>query len=88
MKNDTGVKHTSGPWRTAEHDDCEIYADDGSFIGTVAQPENGPIVAAAPDMLGALEVAEATIVRLNRHDSANGTLDVIRAAIRKAKGEL
>ena len=33
------------------------------------------------EMLGALELAEATILRLARTDSANGTLDVIRAAI-------
>lgn len=38
-------------------------------------------------MIEALEVAEATIERLNRHNSANGTLDVIRAAIAKAKGD-
>lgn len=42
---------------------------------------------AGPDLLNALELAEATIVRLNRFDSANGTLDVIRAAIAKAHGE-
>ena len=36
-----------------------------------------------PEMVRALSVAEATIERLNRHNSANGTLDVIRAAIAK-----
>lgn len=40
---------------------------------------------AAPDMLNALELAEVTIKRLAKTDSANGTLDVIRAAIAKAK---
>lgn len=30
----------------------------------------------------ALGLAEATIKRLNRHDSANGTLDVIREALK------
>lgn len=40
---------------------------------------------AAPDLLNALEIAEATIVRLAKTDSANGTLDVVRAAIAKAK---
>jgi len=37
------------------------------------------------EMLAALEMAEATIERLNRHNSANGTLDVIRKAINKAR---
>ena len=35
--------------------------------------------------LEALQLAEATIERLNRHNSANGTLDVVRAAIAKAE---
>ena len=34
-----------------------------------------------PTLLEALLLAEATIERLNRHDSANGTLEVLRAAI-------
>lgn len=45
------------------------------------------VIAAAPDMLNALLVAEATIKRLDKHGSAVGTLDVIRAAIVKAQGE-
>lgn len=46
------------------------------------------VMAAAPDMLNALELAEATIMRLDRHapGAQQGTLDVIRAAIRKARG--
>lgn len=38
-------------------------------------------VEALPQLVEALELAEATIERLNRHDSANGTLDVVRAAL-------
>ena len=34
-----------------------------------------------PTLLEALQLAEATIERLNRHGSADGTLDVIRTAI-------
>lgn len=43
---------------------------------------------AAPEMLEALELAEATIERVNPkvHNSCGGTLEVIRAAIAKAKG--
>jgi hypothetical protein len=40
------------------------------------------------DLVNALQLAEATIVRLERHapGSANGTLDVVREAIRRAGG--
>lgn len=37
-------------------------------------------------LLEACELAEATVERLNRHSSANGTLDVLRAAIHEARG--
>ncbi len=56
-----------------------------SGFGDSAQA-NLSLMRAAPDLLAALELAEATIKRLNRHDSANGTLDVVRAAIAKAVG--
>jgi len=36
---------------------------------------------APPTTLEVLRLAEATLERLNRHDSANGTLDVVRAKI-------
>lgn len=38
----------------------------------------------AADLIAALLLAEATIVRLDKHGSAVGTLDVIRAALAKA----
>ena len=56
-------------------------------IGSAKERGEKTIVAYIPveedisEMLGALELAEATILRLARTDSANGTLDVIRAAI-------
>jgi len=52
--------------------------------------ENGYVFVFGPDcipaLVNALQVAEATIKRLERHapGSANGTLDVIHAAIEKA----
>lgn len=47
---------------------------------------NATLMCASPDMLNALQIAKATIERLERHapGSANGTLDVINAAITKA----
>lgn len=52
---------------------------------------NAHLIAAAPDLLEALELAVATIDRLGvQHgpfNSAQGTLDVARAAIAKARGQ-
>jgi hypothetical protein len=50
---------------------------------------NAYLVAAAPDLLNALELAEATLQRLapNGDRATQGTRDVITAAIRKARGE-
>ena len=39
------------------------------------------------DALDALELATATIERLNRHSSANGTLDVINGVLARAGRE-
>ena len=52
---------------------------------------NASLVTAAPDLLGALDIAQATIERLHvRHGPVcmcvNGSLDVIKAARAKAKG--
>jgi len=35
----------------------------------------------------ALSLAQATIERLNRHGSANGTLDVLRAVLKREAGK-
>ena len=51
---------TPGPWRGSDHDDCEIWTNDGSvFIATVASARNAPAIAATPDLLGLVfELAE------------------------------
>ena len=48
---------------------------------------NAQLIAAAPELLEACKLAEATVRRLNRHNSANGTLDVLRDVIAKAEGD-
>ena len=90
---------TPGPWRafTRGMGDTSIVsrsrvvaivdfrdAEDGLEFQANAQ-----LIATAPKLLNALELAEATIVRLERHapGSANGTLDIVRAAIAEALGK-
>lgn len=72
----------------------ELHGPNGEDIITCGEytvhnkVEDARLIAAAPELLNALEMAEATIVRLERHapGSAQGTLDVVRAAIAKAEG--
>ena len=92
--------HTSGPWHNLPSYDGSRWiqgpstdATEFRSIANIAtwdiaerQHANANLIAAAPEMLEALELAEATIERLNRNNSANGTLDVIRSAIAKAHG--
>jgi hypothetical protein len=81
-------RHTAGPWEVKLNSDTGYYniETETYVIAEVYMKKNTSIISAAPEMLEALELAEATIKRLNRHNSADGTLDVIRAAIQKAKG--
>jgi hypothetical protein len=95
------ANYTPGPWSVFGADtiigpsgnvvaECCGYsnkAEDAAQRAQGGRESNAVLIAAAPTMLEALALAEATIERLNRHDSANGTLDVIRAAIASATGE-
>lgn len=89
------TKHTPGKWTTIN---LYIWTEAGdSLIACVAGPRdedpeslaNAKLIAAAPELLEALQVAQATIERLhqkhsNRCACINGTLDVIKKAITKA----
>lgn len=95
------AKHTPGPFvlkRSAGRYVIETKAKrlDVALIAyraKVAEEEaNGRLFTAAPDLLAALEMAKATIERLEvKHpggfSSCSGTLDVISAALAKARGE-
>ena len=100
--------HTPGPWTRRHPEfyqlaesRWQVRGSDGELIATIEKrpkglkdrgDANGDLISAAPDLLKACELAEATIRRLapvhaGGFSSANGTLDVILAAIAKAKGE-
>lgn len=95
-----GEKHNLDGWThtTIKKHEVRIVAQDGLSIAhdifgeseTIKQANAAFIVRACnahEELLNACKVAEATIVRLERHapGSANGTLDVVRAAIAKAE---
>lgn len=81
----TAPTHTPGPWewsRDAVPEWCtqvSIYDGDGDRIATVFKESVVPLIAAAPDMLAALEsIAEC---------GDSGSRDVARAAIAQARGD-
>lgn len=95
------IKHTAGPWKWVELEFCGKYhalqdqsgvviCDDGSASGEYS-PEidvngaNARLIAAAPELLEALELLETTCELGLDYD--NAIRQVARAAIRKAKGE-
>ena len=101
-------KFTAGPWKINEHEPTEIrgcgtandwvaethwmYSKRGKAI-TPKELANARLIAAAPDLLAALELALEEIHQGMDYDGPNAypstkrTVDVARAAIRKAKGE-
>lgn len=86
------MNHTPGPWyegSSGNHQGIIIHEATGATVAVSYDKKDTAIIAAAPELLDALELAEATIERVNPrvHGSCGGTIEVIRAAIRKAKGE-
>ena len=78
-------KHAPGPWMFVEDKQNVIMSSDDFAVAEVFVPEDGPIIAAAPELLEALENL------LKVHEGEGGTqynaADIARAAIAKAKGE-
>ena len=93
-------RHTPGPWEINERHGGVIYIegvgntvaichDDGFDIDHAEAEANARLIAAAPQMLEALEAADALIHRLLMGaDYAQKEVEEIRAAIRAAKGEV
>ena len=77
-------KHTPGPWRIAALESGMVAIDgaNGEEVTGFVFPEDGRLIAAAPDLLEALKRC--------KFDSLNMTLEdreFCRAAIAKATGE-
>lgn len=73
------TKHTPGPWTAdGEDSDWEINFN-GISIAEVYDEADARLIAAAPDMLAALEAVEADYIKADLRV-------IVRAAIAKAKG--
>lgn len=102
------MKSTPGPWGVdekfmvsiedaAQSDDWQaigLHDEDGfAEIVAMAHPANAKLIAAAPDMLFALEIAEGAVAHYaDMHQGKevvdiNAILEYVRASIKKAKGE-
>ena len=87
-------KHNSGSWKTTHSELNGYRVSDSTGWGVavvlkdVNDEANAHLIAAAPQMLEALETADALIHRLLMGaDYAQKEVEEIRAAIRAAKGE-
>jgi len=84
-------QHTPGPWRASIYciwggiNGDTYVAGTQTAIGADAQEANARLIAAAPELLEALE---AVVACWNHHDVGKAYVeDLARAAIAKAKGE-
>ena len=87
------VQHTPGPWLALDYtgtDEPAWHVVPGDFHGTIAtldpeQSANARLIAAAPDLLAALE---ALVANLDEGDFISTTrIDAARAALSKARGQ-
>lgn len=92
--------YTKGPWTLVEgkHGNWEIMSADGkAFMGETSyypwqsdNIEDARLIAAAPELLEALELAEE-LYKVGIMNAEDGLLEAVvakrRAAIKKAKGE-
>lgn len=82
------MKHTPGPWQQGEGTTLwVVLANDRTpichlLLGTEAAEANARLIAAAPDMLEALEV----MVHSFMYKDAPEAFNIARAAIAKAEG--
>lgn len=86
--------HSSGNW-IARGDTVFVAGDFALSVAVATRhrpefKENAKIIAAAPDLLAALEDALPLVEELvnEEHDARNYTIDRVRAAIAKARSEI
>jgi hypothetical protein len=94
----TNTKHTQGPWHTGKNGQpLDEFGNailparaDLSYKNGVAREANARLIAAAPDLLEALEEIAAQIETIYVNNPTRELFDVLeqaRVAINKARGE-
>jgi len=99
----TKVQHTSGPWFTRDKNRVQlefpeqiyVKCEDGTPIHIAYVPTrecaeshaNARLIAAAPDLLAALEQVDDDLIENEEGSISLQTMQQLRAAIAKAKGE-
>jgi hypothetical protein len=85
-------KHTPGPWKTVSaYADIEVRTDSDALVAVVTpvrceSAENARLIAAAPDMLAALDFLNQCSTPMTGQQEECWIL--VRAALAKARGEL
>ncbi len=94
MAKQAEFRHTAGPWRMTELDSGIFTINSGHWgVAEVERPADARLIAAAPELLQALEelIAEAKndieYGDLNHHALETAGFDMAKAAIQKATGE-
>lgn len=89
------TKHTPGPWKAVGRDVLSMHAyprASGPLVCVVDDnddtrwPADSALIAAAPDLLAALESAHGYLVMMGT-DHADHIRSVCRAAMKKARGD-
>ena len=86
----TQATHTLGPWQATEGGNVRTVAEPGWLVATVAstfrKQGNARLIAAAPELLAALERLLHQVEYMGAPDDHEDIIEA-RAAIAKAKGE-
>ncbi len=83
-------KHTPGPWSTygAAHQHVRTNGEDSEFrLYKISNPADARLIAAAPELLEALKIAEDVLMEEYGPDFTHPHADTIRKAIAKAEGK-
>lgn len=83
------TQHTPGPWRTAQVDGLiRIRDGDGDHVADSYFQADSRLIAAAPDLLAALELFDRAVLsnRTNLSREMQDAIAAARAALAKAKG--
>jgi hypothetical protein len=92
------TQHTKGPWKFGSSNDDSVYkrnigGSDGYHVAVASSREddevdaNARLIAAAPDLLEALQSIVDMDVAYQRGPKVEDAVEVARAAIAKATGE-